>query len=195
MRKYILSTIIFSFFFIFFTSFGELKERIPNELNEQKQLFNFYKTAFPYCQDNVCIAILFYCHQFNLNPNDTFSFIKCESWFDTTSMHYNFVYTDVFNEKGEVVSTTRYLVSIDMGLTMCNNVYHPLKHPFNLDDNLNEGLQYFKQCMLKSDDDFYVALVRYNSGDWNADHGLMNPTTAKYIRNVLNEKIKLIFQS
>ena len=56
-----------------------------------------------------------------------------------------------------------------------------MKNPFDIDTNLQIGLIYFKSCMDKSDNDFYVALVRYNSGYWNADHGLMNPITARYI--------------
>ena len=188
--------VLFLFLIIFFSSFSILKENDSTSLTEQIKLFNFYKGLYgKIADDSTLVKVLFWSRELNLNHQDTMSFIYCESRFDKTAINYNFTYTYIRNDEGDIVSYERHLSSVDIGLTQCNNIFHYIKNPYDPDVNLKTGLTYFKSCMDKSDCDFRIALFRYNAGDWNCDHNNMPYITRRYIDNVLHEKIKIIFNT
>ena len=81
--------------------------------------------------------------------------------------------------------------SYDLGLMQLNTWSFHLKNWADIDENLDVGCKYLKECLIKGHNQFAVALFIYNCGENAYIHNHMPETTYIYIGKVLTEKSRI----
>lgn len=108
-----------------------------------------------------------YKYSYKHNLNFKIALIKRESGFDPLKVNKNYG-------------------SKDLGLCQINNKYHKLNNYFDVDENLDYGLKYFKNCLDKAG---YLkgAIIIYNAGLTNYRNGIVPRITKRHIKNIERE--------